>query len=255
MLLNSKAVPLNEGGRENLPVTECGIRVSWLILWAKIVEQKLGPDVTTAEVCAKFVIPSTSQEKCRYVDIMEPENVGAPQYFLSHTWSLRFLTLMEIVGHRLQNEPESFVWLDIFAINQNKYEDKGELQADDISHLASVVRKAKSTLFCLDEEGRTLTRIWWSESKTEEVERAAMEIPMTVKRLLMAKIPGTVTRLTKAKRQKTAKRPPRAKGPATAKRPSLIPPTLEDRGTVPCHKMMAMVLQMMTMAVKIHQCK
>uniref|UniRef100_A0A7S3QRP9 Uncharacterized protein n=1 Tax=Dunaliella tertiolecta TaxID=3047 RepID=A0A7S3QRP9_DUNTE len=147
MLLNSKAVPLNEGGRENLPVTECGIRVSWLILWAKIVEQKLGPDVTTAEVCAKFVIPSTSQEKCRYVDIMEPENVGAPQYFLSHTWSLRFLTLMEIVGHRLQNEPESFVWLDIFAINQNKYEDKGELQADDISHLASVVRKVCADSF------------------------------------------------------------------------------------------------------------
>eukprot|EP00967_Tisochrysis_lutea_P145128 scaffold272092_cov22-Tisochrysis_lutea.AAC.2 len=47
--------PSSQGGRENLPVTECGIRVSWLILWAKIVEQKLGPDVTTAEVCAKFV--------------------------------------------------------------------------------------------------------------------------------------------------------------------------------------------------------
>jgi len=30
---------------------------------------------------------------------------------------------------------------DICAINQNQYEDKGELQASDISHLATVVRK------------------------------------------------------------------------------------------------------------------
>uniref|UniRef100_A0A7S3VK12 Uncharacterized protein n=1 Tax=Dunaliella tertiolecta TaxID=3047 RepID=A0A7S3VK12_DUNTE len=162
MALHSKVKPSNEGDRrQKLPVTECGIRVSWLLSWAKVVEQKLGPDATTADVCAKFVIPSTRSKKCRYVDIIEPVNVGAPQYFLSHTWSMRFATLMEVVAQRLRNEPDSFVWLDICAINQNKYEDKGELQADDVSHLSSVVRKAKSTLFCLDEKGKSLTRIWW----------------------------------------------------------------------------------------------
>eukprot|EP00200_Dunaliella_tertiolecta_P010405 CAMPEP_0202392136 /NCGR_PEP_ID=MMETSP1127-20130417/92210_1 /ASSEMBLY_ACC=CAM_ASM_000462 /TAXON_ID=3047 /ORGANISM="Dunaliella tertiolecta, Strain CCMP1320" /LENGTH=647 /DNA_ID=CAMNT_0048994619 /DNA_START=758 /DNA_END=2704 /DNA_ORIENTATION=- len=161
MALHSKVKPSNEGDRrQKLPVTECGIRVSWLLSWAKVVEQKLGPDATTADVCAKFVIPSTRSKKCRYVDIIEPVNVGAPQYFLSHTWSMRFATLMEVVAQRLRNEPDSFVWLDICAINQNKYEDKGELQADDVSHLSSVVRKAKSTLFCLDEKGKSLTRIW-----------------------------------------------------------------------------------------------
>eukprot|EP00983_Pelagomonas_calceolata_P085264 1156520-Pelagomonas_calceolata.AAC.2 len=36
---------------------------------------------------------------------------------------------------------------DICAINQNKYEDKGELQLDDISHLASVVRKFQAFEF------------------------------------------------------------------------------------------------------------
>ncbi|KAF5841070.1 hypothetical protein DUNSADRAFT_14469 [Dunaliella salina] len=161
MQLSSKIVPLNEGGHKvDLSVTECGIRVSWLLLWAKTVEQKLGPDATTADVCAQHVIHITSSRKCRYVDIIEPGNVGPPQYFLSHTWSWRFQTLAEVVAQRLQQEQDAFVWLDICAINQNKYEDKGELQQDDISHLADVVRKTKSTLFCLDEEGKTLTRIW-----------------------------------------------------------------------------------------------
>eukprot|EP00200_Dunaliella_tertiolecta_P017220 CAMPEP_0202412500 /NCGR_PEP_ID=MMETSP1128-20130828/25890_1 /ASSEMBLY_ACC=CAM_ASM_000463 /TAXON_ID=3047 /ORGANISM="Dunaliella tertiolecta, Strain CCMP1320" /LENGTH=125 /DNA_ID=CAMNT_0049018423 /DNA_START=177 /DNA_END=552 /DNA_ORIENTATION=+ len=99
MALHSKVKPSNEGDRrQKLPVTECGIRVSWLLSWAKVVEQKLGPDATTADVCAKFVIPSTRSKKCRYVDIIEPVNVGAPQYFLSHTWSMRFATLMEVVA-------------------------------------------------------------------------------------------------------------------------------------------------------------
>jgi hypothetical protein len=71
----------------SVPVAECGIRMSWLVSWAKAtVEQELGPEATTAEVCAKVVIPSTRAHKCRYVDIIEPDNVGPPQYMVSHTW-------------------------------------------------------------------------------------------------------------------------------------------------------------------------
>ncbi|KAF5833288.1 hypothetical protein DUNSADRAFT_10453 [Dunaliella salina] len=96
------------GGRH---VTECGIRMSWLVSWARTVEQELGPDASTADVCAKLVIPSTRARKCRFVDIMESEHVGPPKYFISHTWSWRFATLVDVLAQRLRGTPDAFVWL------------------------------------------------------------------------------------------------------------------------------------------------
>jgi len=46
---------LLQDSRETLHVTKCGIRMSWLRSWAKDVEQKLGHDATTGEVCAQIV--------------------------------------------------------------------------------------------------------------------------------------------------------------------------------------------------------
>ena len=46
--------------KEHRSVVDCGMSVSWLVSWAATVKDRLGPDATTAEVCAKVVIPDTS---------------------------------------------------------------------------------------------------------------------------------------------------------------------------------------------------
>ena len=51
---------------------------------------------------------------------------------------------------------------DIFAINQHPYvEEKGLLQ-DDVANLGRVIRAVDSTLFCLDDAGVVLSRIWYT---------------------------------------------------------------------------------------------
>lgn len=71
------------------PVTQCGVRAGWLRAWARdVVAAQLGPDATTASVCAQLVIPHTRAHKCRYVDIMGAGDVGLPRFFISHNWSV-----------------------------------------------------------------------------------------------------------------------------------------------------------------------
>lgn len=52
------------------------------------------------------------------------------------------------------------IWLDVFAINQTPYADRGCLQEDDVANLGKVVRATERTLFCLDGDCVSLTRIW-----------------------------------------------------------------------------------------------
>lgn len=46
------------------------------------------------------------------------------------------------------------------AINQHPYEDRGVLKNDYVAALAHVVSATERTLFCLDMECVSLTRIW-----------------------------------------------------------------------------------------------
>ncbi|GFR50272.1 hypothetical protein Agub_g12459 [Astrephomene gubernaculifera] len=63
--------------------------------------------------------------------------------------------LARFVG-REQLLRETFVWLDIFAINQHP----DTTQAEDLSKLQEVVGSSQATLLVLDGDGQVLTRIW-----------------------------------------------------------------------------------------------
>jgi len=55
---------------------------------------------------------------------------------------------------------DMLVWLDIMAIPQHPYEDRGVLLNEDVMSLARVVAATERTLLCLDANCTVLTRIW-----------------------------------------------------------------------------------------------
>ena len=95
----------------------------------------------------------------------EGARVGAPTYFVSHAWSSPFVDLVASVEAALAGAAldDTFVWLDIFAINQN---DAGGVfsamhELDDGRTLARTVETARATLVVLDKERVIpLTRLW-----------------------------------------------------------------------------------------------
>eukprot|EP00798_Chlamydomonas_sp_ICE-L_P026142 gene26142-11862_t len=53
------------------------------------------------------------------------------------------------------------IWLDIMAIPQHPYKDRGVLLNEDVSSLAKVVAATDRTVLCLDVKCIVLTRIWY----------------------------------------------------------------------------------------------
>ena len=91
--------------------------------------------------------------------------VGTPTYFISHAWSSRFVDLVESVTSALAGaaKNDTFVWLDIFAINQD---DTGGVfsamaELDDGRTLAGTIATSRATLVVLDKDRVIpLTRLW-----------------------------------------------------------------------------------------------
>ncbi|GFR51163.1 hypothetical protein Agub_g13520, partial [Astrephomene gubernaculifera] len=108
--------------------------------------EKRYPSVTTADVCSKWVKPITAAAgKCRLVEVPgllthagggsgaggagaggggaggEGEDVGVPQYFISHAWSNSIELLFRKVFDFLSSADEcTRVWLDVLAVCQHE---------------------------------------------------------------------------------------------------------------------------------------
>ncbi len=100
---------------------------------------------TIQESVDRFVRPSIARFKCCLFDLVPRQYSGQPQYFVSHTWSrtldqlLGLLKLHFKVASSMEAGSAHIVlWLDIVAINQHPYTDKGCLQNDDVASLAQV---------------------------------------------------------------------------------------------------------------------
>ncbi|XRB25467.1 EF-hand domain-containing protein [Pseudoscourfieldia marina] len=91
--------------------------------------------------------------------------VGAPTYFISHAWGSTFVDLVKSVTGALAGaaQADTYVWLDIFAINQD---DTGGVfsamhELDDGRTLAGTIATSRATLVVLDKERVIpLTRLW-----------------------------------------------------------------------------------------------
>ncbi|KAG1669586.1 hypothetical protein FOA52_006359 [Chlamydomonas sp. UWO 241] len=134
---------------------QTAVRLRWLREFAKTVD----PAMTTADVVTQLVVPGTISEHCRYIEILDPKDVGPPDFFISHRWGSKFETICTALFEHLSEEKDDdtvCVWLDIFAINQHP----GQEQADDLGDLQEVIKRAKATLLVMDGSGQVLRRVW-----------------------------------------------------------------------------------------------
>ncbi|GLI58954.1 hypothetical protein VaNZ11_000672 [Volvox africanus] len=116
--------------------------------------------VTTLMVNEMVVKELTREEQCRLVDVpglVPVEDVGEPDYFISHAWGNPFAHLVQCVCDHLSGALESTkVWIDIAAVNQHP----SDQQQDDLANLRNAIYKSKATLMCLDVTGAPLKRVW-----------------------------------------------------------------------------------------------
>lgn len=140
--------------------------------------------------------PVSAASKCCVFDMVPVEHTGPPRFFVSHAWSRPLKELLGLLRSHLDDAAEALnvlVWIDIMvrhaavlrpcvgptslclaghatrpitgfvllqAINQHPYENRGALHDTDLTGIAQVVAATERTLFCLDEDCTSLTRIW-----------------------------------------------------------------------------------------------
>ena len=151
--------------RASVDVTERGVTLRFLL---QLVEGgAVDGSWTIQQVVDRYVRPMTATSKCCLYDVVpEPSCPGHPQYFVSHTWSRKMNDLLKLLKDHFHVDAPSdaaagvVLWLDIVAINQHPYEAKGCLLNDDVANLAKVVGATERTLFILDAECVSLSRIW-----------------------------------------------------------------------------------------------
>jgi hypothetical protein len=115
-------------------------------------------NLSTKEIVDQHIIPETSKNKCRYLDILSGDDRGHAQYFVSHVWDLPFSFMVGCLrSHFAGQEPKKiFLWIDIFAVNQHG----GDQMDYDLNNLERRIEQSSQTLVCLDQNGKVLTRIW-----------------------------------------------------------------------------------------------
>ena len=80
---------------------------------------------TIQDVVDNVVRPKTLATKCCLFDMVPSRSTARPQYFVSHTWSRKYVDLMRVLKDHFKVNDSSdaiagrvVLWLDIIAINQ-----------------------------------------------------------------------------------------------------------------------------------------
>ena len=78
---------------------------------------------TTTDVCNRFLKPATSgkgQSYCELLTEQESPDVGEATVFISHAWKYTFTAVVDALQYHFSNEPDIFIWFDLFSNNQHK---------------------------------------------------------------------------------------------------------------------------------------
>lgn len=139
-------------------VSECAVSLYWLYDFVAKRQSDLN-DLCTQDVVTQIIMPETQTANCRYVDLLPDSYVSTPTYFACHVWTAPFLDLVNSFRQFFNEDLEEckgiYIWIDIFAINQNV---PGNLN-EDLKVLPTIIQNAaKGTLICLDVDNTLLTR-------------------------------------------------------------------------------------------------
>ena len=106
---------------------------------------------TTEEVVSSIIIPETLNRKCEYASLLPSRNVSAsPTYYVIHLHSALFLETFESIKKVLCSEDPAttFLWIDIFAINQHN-----SFQIDLEETDTAIQSATVGSLLCCDRSG------------------------------------------------------------------------------------------------------
>jgi len=79
-------------------------------------------DLTTTDICEKFVKPATESAMTSYCEFLiscEHDDVGVANVFISHAWRYLFLDVLVALKNHFQNSPDVILWFDLFSNNQH----------------------------------------------------------------------------------------------------------------------------------------
>ena len=100
---------------------------------------------TTRHVVERFIKPRTKKTMSRYCDALPEAVVSRPRFLVSHRWDSSFTDLVkQLKLHFRDQDPEQvFIFLDVFAIKQNKK--AGQPVDPQMTEMFKVRRAAPST--------------------------------------------------------------------------------------------------------------
>ena len=125
-------------------------------------------DVSTRDVRRDFVVPMTSEKRCRFVDLPCMINiVGPSQIFVSHTWSGKFGDIVAAVCDG-RSDYSVRVWLDIFATLQWP----STKLTEELKFEMAIQKSASFLIVCpaLSEHLKNIsyTKLWNSSTQVEK---------------------------------------------------------------------------------------
>lgn len=124
--------------------------------------QRLKAGCLTRHVVQQVVLPSTKERRCSYAMLLPRTYVSTPDFFVSHSWSGVFHDLVEMLVHyccveRRLSPSETFLWLDVFCVNQHGISGEKE---HFVRSVESAISASRETLLCMDAEFAALERLW-----------------------------------------------------------------------------------------------
>ena len=164
-------------GSLSVPLCQRGVSLEFL---KNFVEQhKIGARMTTNQVCSDVIKSATSLSSSSYYELLQhldfttkaaatnPSDeiawAGRSHYFLSHSWSYRFVDVVGIIEAFEEqagfsaSEPR-YYWFDVFVMNQHSADELGHL----LGNLQESVSAPGKLLLVVDSwrEPAALTRAW-----------------------------------------------------------------------------------------------
>lgn len=124
--MSDDIVEVTNAPAETLPFPKHGVKL-WY--FQEIIRNVCGgednlQDLTTTDVCNKFIMPYTSATKsslCDLLAVQHPEAVGKADVFISHAWKFKFLDVVNALENHFQHgyNPDIVLWFDLFSNNQH----------------------------------------------------------------------------------------------------------------------------------------
>ncbi|KAJ3197299.1 Kinesin light chain 3 [Entophlyctis luteolus] len=161
-----------------------GVRLSFMNLFV----ETLGPEnlkgKTTADICSEYVIQWTKPFGCSLVEVLDSpptrHHIGEASWFISHSWSYEFLTVVEALNHFFRNlEQDPIIWFDMFSNSQHATGNR-PFEWWQTTFMEAISKMRNVVMVCLPWNNPvTLTRAWctfelFATKKTDSVFHVAL---------------------------------------------------------------------------------